>query len=337
LNLVTGATGILGSHVALELLKREQPVTAGRRQGSDIAKTEKLFAYYGASDQFAKIRWVDADVTDIFSVEEALEGVTAVYHCAGLVSFSAADRGRLFRLNEQGTRNVVNACLHRGVKQLCHASSLATIRNQDVAGPLTEQIFWKSTGRESDYSISKYNAEREAWRGLEEGLDVVIVNPGVILAPGFWDQSSSRLFSRCHEGNRFYTSGMAAYVGAPDVAQVMVALMERKMFGERYIVIEGNYSYREIFTRIQTRFGKKPPSVEVPPALLRAGQRVSSLLSFFRNRPPEVTRSMVRSLLNRQTYSNGKIRNALQHEFRPVPLLIDEICKAYMDERQTVK
>ncbi|MGZ4090066.1 MAG: NAD-dependent epimerase/dehydratase family protein [Bacteroidia bacterium] len=191
MNLVTGATGIIGSHVVLKLLQANKPVVAARQKNSDVAAVEKLFAYYTKESArlFQKIKWVEVDVCDIFSVEEALDGITIVYHCAGYISFDRRNREKLFKINEGGTANVVNACLLKNVT-LCHVSSIATINNLDYKDNLDETVFWKTSGRESDYAVSKYNAEREVWRGIEEGLRAVIVNPGVVLSPGFWNQSS---------------------------------------------------------------------------------------------------------------------------------------------------
>lgn len=332
MNLVTGATGILGSHVALVLLRRGETVLAARREGSSIEKAKRLFSYYGEENLFSAIRWVTLDVTDIYSVSDAVEQVKNVYHCAGMVSFSPQDHSSLFRINEEGTRNIVNACIHAGSKTLCHASSLATIRNPDWSGPLDETVFWKTSGRESDYAVSKYNAEREVWRGMEEGLDAVIVNPGVILSPGFRDQSSSRLFGRCYRGNRFYTDGQTGYIGAMDVAVTMTRLLGEKRFGERYILVEGNYTFREIFARIQSRFGRKAPDIRLSPFMLKAGQKASAIAAFVTGRRPEVSKAMVRSLLNRQVYSNQKIRTQTGVEFEPVPALIDAICAHYLEE-----
>lgn len=186
-NLVTGATGILGSHVVLALLQKGRKVVASKQPNSDLSKIKTLFSYYGneALRLYESITWVDLDVRDQLMIEDALEGIDTVYHCAGFVSFNRNERKKMMDINEQGTRNMVNACLHKNIDALCHVSSLATINNLDYTEALTEQVFWKTSGHESAYAISKYNAEREVWRGIEEGLRAVIVNPGVILSPGF--------------------------------------------------------------------------------------------------------------------------------------------------------
>jgi dihydroflavonol-4-reductase len=332
LNLVTGATGILGSHVVLTLLQNNQVVIACRQKNSDIKKVEELFAYYSKNSKvlFEKIKWIDVDVQDIFSIEEALEGITHVYHCAGFVSFNSKDRKKLMEINEKGTKNVVDACLHKNIQALCHVSSLATINNSDYILALNEDVFWKTSGKESDYAISKYNAEREVWRGIEEGLNAVIVNPGVILSPGFWGQSSSRLFETSYKRNRFYTRGTTAYVAASDVAGIMVALVSKKCFGQRYIVIEDNYSFQNILDCIQGNFNKPLPHINAPKMLLNAGRMAEGVLAFFTGKEPRLTKALVHSVLNKQLYSNQKVKKELNFEFQPVYQIIEQICRHHL-------
>jgi dihydroflavonol-4-reductase len=334
-NLVTGATGILGSHVVLELLRRNQPVTACRQKSSDVAQVKQLFAFYTADAEqlFQKIKWVEVDIRDLFSIEEALEGISTVYHCAGLVSFHKKDRHRLTEINEKGTANVVNACLHKKNMTLCHVSSIATINNSDYLQELNEEVFWKTSGRENDYAISKYNGEREVWRGMEEGLDALIVNPGVILSPGFWDQSSSRLFNACYKGNRFYTQGTSAYISAPDAAKAMVDLTTKRLFTNRYILIENNYSFYEVLNRIHKGLHKPAPSFKVPPLLLRLAIAFSGLAAFFSGRNARLTKAMMNAAFNRQLFSNKKLRETLDYQFTPIGETIEAICNYYLSQK----
>lgn len=330
MNLVTGATGIIGSHVVLNLLQNGQEVTAGKRRDSDLSKVRELFSYYSAgADLFAKIKWVDLDIRDQFSIEDALEGISQVYHCAGLVSFDPKDRQKLIAVNETGTRNLVNACLHKKTAMLCHVSSVATIHNLDHPSELREEVFWKRSGRESDYAISKYNAEREVWRGMEEGLNAVIVNPGVVLAPGFWEQSSSRIFELSYKGNTFYTSGLTGYVAASDVAGIMTTLVTRRITGERFILVEGNYSYRDILSHMNACFGKPAPSFAVPRFLLKAVAPLDRISSFFSGRERKITPALINSAFNQQRFISDKIKATLGFHFRPSHGVITEICRYY--------
>jgi dihydroflavonol-4-reductase len=334
-NLVTGATGILGSHVVLNLLRNNQPVIACKQKGSDIKKTERLFSYYVKDYKilFEKITWKELDILDVFSIEEVLEDVTNVYHCAGFVSFNSKDRKKLFDINEKGTRNMVNSCLHKKIQALCYVSSVATINNLDYPLTLTEEVFWKKSGHESDYAISKYNAEREVWRGIEEGLNAVIVNPGVILSPGFWDQSSSRMFSTCYKGNIFYTNGMAGYIAGSDVARVMVELVSKKLFSNRYILVEDNYTFHNILSHIQTNFNKRAPYINTSGILLKLGQFLEGIWSFFTGKDRILTPALINAAHNKQVYSNDKVKAVLATDFEPTHKIIEEICRYHRLEK----
>lgn len=331
MNLVTGATGILGSHVVLALLQNNQPVIACKQKSSDTSKVEELFSYYSEDYKalFAKIKWVEVDICDIFSIEEALEGITNVYHCAGYVSFNPKDTKKITLINETGTKNVVDACLQKKIPALCHVSSIGTINNLDYTLALNEEVFWKKSGKESDYAISKYNGEREVWRGMEEGLNAVIVNPGVILSPGFHEQSSSRLFNNSYKGNKFYTEGMSAYIAASDVAKSMIALVDKKKFGQRYILVEHNYSFRDIFSQMQRNFNKPAPTINVSRVMMIFGSYLERFIAFFTGKERKITRALINSAFNKQLFSNQKIKRELEIEFVPVYQIIEQICKKY--------
>lgn len=335
MNLVTGATGIIGSHVVLKLLQSGLPVLAARQKNSNIGSVEKLFSYYTNESKilFEKIKWVDIDILDIFSIEGALEGVSHVYHCAGYVSFDKRNRKKLFRVNEEGTANVVNACLPKNIS-LCHVSSIVTINNLDYKTELTEDVFWKTSGRESDYAISKYNAEREVWRGIEEGLNAVIVNPGVVLSPGFWNQSSSRIFSTCYKGNLFYTLGSAGLVSASDVAGIMIQLSEGRHYANRYIVIEENYSFKELFDAVQENFGKAKPKINATRFILQLGRIADGVVSKVTGKEPALTGSIINSALNKQHLSNKKVIQTLNYKFEKISTIIPKICRHYLNDAQ---
>lgn len=335
MNLVTGATGIIGSHVVLKLLQLGVPVMAAKQKNSDIYKVQKLFSYYSpeAKEFFEKIKWVDINITDVFSIEEVLTNVTTVYHCAGYVSFDRRKKSKLFKINETGTANVVNACLGKNIT-LCHVSSVVTINNLDYKTELTENVFWKTSGKESDYAISKYNAEREVWRGIEEGLRAVIVNPGVVLSPGFWDQSSSRIFSTCYRGNAFYTLGTAGLISAVDVADIMIKLVEEEQFANRYILVEGNYTFKYLFDLIQGYFGRPKPYINASRFILHLGRIAAGIRSKITSTEPALTKSIINSSLNKQTLSNQKIVQSLNFTFQPIEAVISKICSSYEEEKK---
>ncbi|MEY2629401.1 MAG: hypothetical protein RLZZ469_296, partial [Bacteroidota bacterium] len=224
--LVTGGTGLVGAHLLLQLTANETEIRAIYRNEKNIRKTQSLFQLYGKEDQFLKIQWMEGDIIDVPSLEKAFQGVTHVYHCAALISYNPKDENKLRKTNIEGTANIVNFCIDYNVSKLCHVSSIAALGDLKAnETTITEETEWNPEHYHSDYAISKYGAEMEIWRGQQEGLNVVIVNPGVIFGAGFWQQGSGMFFSAVQKGFPFYTNGTTGYVSATDVASVMIQLM----------------------------------------------------------------------------------------------------------------
>ena len=223
--------------------------------------------------------------------------------------------------------------MQKKVDALCHVSSIATINNSDYIVPLNESVFWKSSGKESDYAISKHNGEREVWRGIEEGLNAIIVNPGVILSSGFWHQSSSKLFDVCYKGNKFYTNGNAGYIAAEDVAACMLLLVSKRSFANRYILIENNYSVKEILDKIQTQLKKPKPSINAGKKLLGLARIIDAFISAFSNKQPQITKPVIHAALNTQLFSNNKIKALLPSPLLPVNQVIERVCADYLVDK----
>ena len=337
--LITGATGTIGAHVALKLVQQNNEVICIKRAGSDINKTKKIFSYYTSDYEklFNKIKWVDADICDIFSLLDVLDGVETVYHCAGLVTFNGKREKELFKINVEGTANIVNACLEKSVKALCHVSSIATIHNPDITLNINESVYWKSSPNVGNYAISKYNAEREVWRGIEEGLNAVIVNPAIVLSPGLWNQSSGKLFDMCYKELSFYTNGAGAIVDVNDVADCMIKLVEKKLFNNRFILIENNYTYKEILSKIHIEFGKKVPRYLATKPLLILADIAESIRCSFSKKEPVITKEAARASLDSNTYSNSKIKTALQFSFKSFDESLKFICNCYNTDLKNEK
>ena len=334
MNLITGATGLVGAHVALQLLKQNKEVVAIKRSGSDISKTKKLFSYYSthSEDLFQKIKWLDADVCDIFSLLDAFNGIETVYHCAGFVSFNSKDNKQMHLINAGGTANVVNACLEKNIKALCHVSSIATLQNPDITKNINESVYWKTSPTSSDYAISKYNAEREVWRGIEEGMNAVIVNPGIILGPGFWTQSSGKLFATCYNGSPFYTEGTSATVDAQDVANCMIQLTENKHFNKRFVLIENNYSFKDILSQIHIALGKKAPIYNAGKVLLTFGKWFDGLRCLVFTSERLITKETINAALQQNTFDNSLVKQTLGHTFISFNDSVNFISQCYLND-----
>jgi nucleoside-diphosphate-sugar epimerase len=336
--LVTGGTGLLGSHLLLDLVKSGRQVRAIKRETSNPGMVRKVFSYYVSNpdELAAKIEWVDADLMDFGAMEDAMKGISEVYHCGAIVSFYPRDHKEMLKVNIDGTANLVNQALENNVSKFCYVSSVATLgraENNDVS---TEETYWIPSKKNSVYGISKYGAEREIWRGMEEGLQALIINPSVILGPGYW-QDNSGLFRLVWEGLKYYTRGVNGYVDARDITRAMIALMDGNYFGQRYICSAANLSYQDFFGLIAKHLDKPAPTVNVPPAMTSVAWRVEAVRSFLTGSKPEVTREMATTTAQVYTYSSEKLCKTLNFTFRPIEDSIREICGFYIGDMMNDK
>jgi len=329
--LVTGGTGLLGSHLLFKLTEDKTPIRAIYRDLSRTESVKRLFLYYDAdcgAERFSQIQWVEGDILDVLSLDAALSDITVVYHCAALVSFARRDFHRLMKINRYGTANIVNCCLHAGVKKLCYVSSTAAIGGQ-ADSITTEQTPWKQTNRTSSYSISKYSAEKEVWRGVEEGLDCVIVNPCVIFGPGNWNESSLTIFRTVEKGLLFYTEGTNAIVDVRDVAEIMVRLTQSDIKNERFLCIGENLPFRKMTDEIANQMGKKRASISTPRWLIGLAWRISALTGLIRGKAPAVTKDSAHSAFSKMEYDASKVRDRLNFTFRSYKETVKNVLKAH--------
>ena len=225
MDLVTGGTGIVGSHILEELTRNGNTVRAIKRTTSDINLVQRVFEYYN-NPNFNCIEWVLGDVTDVPSIDEAMIGIENVYHAAAIVSFNKKDRKKMYKINVEGTANIVNLSLANNIKKLGYISSIASLGRTAGQEWYSEKDTWKTSKQNSYYAVTKYTAENEVWRGSEEGLDTVMVNPGVIVGPGDMYKSSGALFGTIYKGLKYYTKGTNGFVDARDVSRSIIQLVK---------------------------------------------------------------------------------------------------------------
>lgn len=327
--LVTGASGMVGARICLDLLLQGRPVAGLRRSNSSMEILERTFANH--RELLQRITWKTGDVTDVTSVYEALEDVQEVYHAAGLVSFDPLDRDRLQLINEYGTANVVNMALEHGVNRFCHISSVAALGRTGDEPFVTETATWKNSSYNSSYAISKYGAEREVWRGVEEGLKAVIVNPTVILGPANWNSGSGLLFRAVWEGLKFYPVGTTGFVDIGDVSKLAITLMEKEIFGERFIINAANISYFELFTTIAQALQRPAPSVKVSPSLAALAWRVERLRTLITGKAPVITRETAHTSSGSWSFDGGKVLRATGSSYRPIKDAVTEWSKVFLE------
>ncbi len=325
---VTGGTGLIGSHLLVELAKQHNQITAIYRNPKKIETVKKVFSYYLGEESeryFSSIQWVSCDILDVVQLKEVMQGHQIVYHCAAIVSFKRRDYTKMIRTNRVGTENIVNLCLDLKVDKLCYVSSTAAVGNKDIPSDVevTENGKWEKTNETSGYSISKYGAEKEVWRGIEEGLNAVIVNPSVVIGAGDWNESSLIIFRSIARGLKFYSPGANAFVDARDVAKIMVELVKRDIHNERFLCIGENLSFQELFNLIADRLGKKRPKYKVSPLLMGVAWRLATFWAAITFRSPAITKSSARSSFNVTKFSNHKIKDAIGFEFTPIEKAVE--------------
>ncbi|WP_370896960.1 NAD-dependent epimerase/dehydratase family protein [Chryseobacterium gossypii] len=334
---VTGATGILGRVVALELLKRGKSVRASKRSASNLDDVKSSYRFYteNPDEYFSKIEWIDVDFDDISSLQEALKGVDEVYHCAAKVGFDPKDDKEMYHTNAKGTANLLYACENSGVEKFLYISTVAVLDGFNEQGELDEESDFNPKVEHSAYAISKHMAEMEVWRASAEGLNVVIVNPGMIIGSGGWNQSSGQIFP-IFENNGFTFSGGSAYVDARDVAGIAVELMERNIFGERFIAVSEKKRYAEIGGQIRKKLGLKEPRV-LTEKQLNLGRIANFLLGWLIPKLRIITKSNIESVSSFNTISNKKIREKLDYQFIPVEKSVDFHLNNYINDKKLKK
>jgi dihydroflavonol-4-reductase len=329
--LITGGTGLVGAHLLLHLLEMgEYNLRAIYRKESHIQKTKALFELYHKGELFSHIEWMQGDITDIPSLELAFVDVTSVYHCAAKISFNPKEENQLRKTNIEGTANIVNFCIDKNVKKLCHVSSIAALgdlaQNESFVSETSE---WNPEVLHSDYAISKYGAEMEVWRGHQEGLEAVIVSPGVIFGPGFWNQGSGGFFTAIKKGMPFYTLGSSAYVTVTDVVKIMHQLMVSDCNGERFSVVAENRTYKDIILTLAKKMGASKPTLEANSWILNLGWRLDWLFSLVFRTKRKLSKHAAQSLLNTDVISNEKVKQQLNFTFEPIDLYLDTVVEYF--------
>jgi dihydroflavonol-4-reductase len=322
--LVTGGTGFLGSYIIKELVEKKCSVRAIRR-------SHKLPAYI-SSEIFDKVEWVEGDILDVISLEEALEGIDTVIHAAAIVSFTKKDREQMYRVNVEGTANVVNMALEKNVRRLIHISSVAELGRTTTGGSVNEEKKWEESKVNTHYAKSKYKSELEVWRGVSEGLNGVILNPSTILGYGDWNSSSCAIFKNIYEEFKWYTPGINGFVDVEDVARVVVSMLDNDINEQRFVVNGDNWAFKKLMDTIAESLGKKKPSRQTTPLLLNIAWRMEKFKSFFTRKKPLLTRESARVAISKTLFENDKVLKALPgFSFTPLQQTIRRASKKYLD------
>ncbi|SHF63263.1 Nucleoside-diphosphate-sugar epimerase [Cnuella takakiae] len=320
---MTGGTGFLGVYILQSLVQTGIGVRAIRRSDA--------LPFYLPRAIAEQVEWVPGDVLDVVSLEEAMEGIDAVIHSAAVVSFHSSDRQLLQQVNVEGTANVVNMAIERGVRRLVHISSVAALGRSVKAETVNEEKKWTDSKRNTAYAISKHGAEMEVWRGFAEGLEGVILNPSTILGFGNWHQSSCAIFKNAYQEFPWYTNGVNGFVGVEDVAQAAVQALLSDLHGKRFIVSADDLSFRNLLHLIADGFGKKRPAQNATPLLAGLAWRLEALKAMLSGKKPLLTSETARIAQSQTRFENSALLQALPgFTYTPLPVVIERAAAQYL-------
>jgi dihydroflavonol-4-reductase len=332
--LITGGTGFLGAYIIKALVEKGYAVRAIHRSApkNSGALRIKLPSYIPASIM-NKAEWVDGDILDVISLEEAMEGIDTVIHSAAIVSFNRKDRRQMYQVNVEGTANVVNMALEKNIRRLVHISSVAALGRTANGDKVDEEKKWEESKINTHYAKSKFKAELEVWRGATEGLSTVILNPSTILGYGDWNKGSSGIFKNVYNEFKWYSPGINGFVDVEDVAKVTILLMESDLTEERYIINGDNWHFQKLQDTMAEHFKKKKPSRQTTAFLIGLAWRLEKLKSFFSSHRPLLTKESARIAHSKTFFQNDKILKALPgFSFTPLEESIARACGKYLGE-----
>ncbi|MBQ4819735.1 NAD-dependent epimerase/dehydratase family protein [Aquimarina sp. MMG016] len=333
--LVTGATGLVGTHLLVKLIQEKKKVRALYRTEKKKEQAKKVFSSNFSEDGaalFDSIEWFKASINDVPLLSEAFKNITHVYHCAARITFNPSHYKKLRKINIEGTANIVNLCLIHDVEKLCHVSSIAALGDDPSKSSLDEKAEWNPEIPNSVYAITKYGAEMEVWRGTQEGLNAVIVNPGVIIGPGFFNTGSGYLFKKIYTGMKYYTTGTTGYVAINDVVNVMNQLMEGHYNKERYILVGENLSFKTAFSMMAEALNKPVPKKKASPFLMKIAFYLQLFSKTFFRTKRTIFKSSIKSAFSTTMYKNDKIKKELTYSFTPVKKAIQETATAFLKQ-----
>lgn len=315
--LVTGATGFIGSHLMCHLAQKDIFPVALFRHESNKNKVRGLFEaqFSDAEKRFEKIIWRKADFRDFSSLNSAFEGITKVYHCAGYISLAHKDANKLLEINEKGSAYLVDLCLTYRIEKLVYVSSIAALGNDPTTAIIDENTPWDNNNDKTPYAYSKYGGEIEVWRGMQEGLNAVIVNPGIVLGT---DSPISKILDRYKKGLRWFTPGSNGYVGIRDVIEVMDQLMNSKINGERFILVAENWTGKAIAQQMLRVGNRNKDVIWIPKGLLYLLWVLEHLLQTLGVRKRFLTRAMISSLFEKKEIDGKKIKSFIDFEYTPI-------------------
>jgi nucleoside-diphosphate-sugar epimerase len=339
--LLTGGTGFIGSYLLYYLLQEHESIRATRRAGSSLQHTEFIFRHLHVTDptpkneswqqMLSRVQWVEADILDTEALSEATKGIDTVFHAAASVSFNPKKGDHTRLVNIEGTANVVNACIENSVRKLAYVSSVAALARKPDA-KVNEDDELDELKFTNAYSESKYFAEMEVWRGQAEGLEVVVINPGIVLGWGNFNNGSPEMFKTIADGLKFYPPGANAFVDVRDVAKALILLnKDERATGRRFIAASANISYKQLFDQMANALGVRAPYIAAGKKLTYMVWLFAEAYAFITRGSPFVTKDMAMTSTRTYYYDTNRLVNELSYQYLPLEQTLKDTAAAYKD------
>lgn len=325
--LVTGGTGFIGAYIIKNLVEKGYAVRAIRRSAK--------LPFFIPKEILDKVDWIDGDILDVVSLNDAMKNIDAVIHSAAIISFSRKERKLMYQVNVEGTANVVNTALDNKVKRFLHVSSVAALGRTTTAEVVTEQKKWEENKTNTNYALSKHFAEMHVWRAFAEGLEGVVINPSTVLGYGNWHQSSCAIFKNAYRQFPWYTKGINGFVGVEDVAEASVQLLFSAITQKKFIVNSENWSFQQLFNTIADGLHKNRPHKEATKFMGEVAWRVEKFKEIITGKKALLTKETAKLAHSKTLFNSSALLQALPgFQFTPLETILKNSCENYLNALQ---
>lgn len=306
---VTGATGHIGNVLVRKLLANDEKVKVIVPEFEDFKPLEGL-----------KVEIENGDVRNIDSMINAFKGAEIVYHLAGIVTILSGNDDIIYHVNVEGTKNVVEACLKNNVKRLVYVSSVHALKE-----PAHDRVIDETCGYHAECAMGIYDktktlASLEVLKGIDKGLDAVLVCPSGVIGPYDYRISQmGHLIINFMKGDfKAYIDGAYDFVDVRDVAEGMILACKNGKSGESYILSGEQISVQELLLELEKITGTKAPSLKAPLWLVKGLSRIFPLYYKFTGKKPLFTSYSIDVLNSNSKISSSKAQNELNYLPRPI-------------------
>jgi dihydroflavonol-4-reductase len=304
---VTGATGHVGNVLVRRLLENEEKVRVFIPPSEDLKPLESL-----------NVEIIEGDIRDVDSLIQAFNGAEIVYHLAGIVSILPDTDGLLYEVNVIGTRNVVNACLKTGVKRLIYTSSIHAFKEPPHGTPIDEACPFEPEYSRGGYDQSKALASLEVLKGVDKGLDAVLVCPSGIIGPYDYKISQmGQLFVDFMNGKqKTYIDGAYDFVDVRDIAEGLINASKHGKNGEIYILSGERITVHELMLYLEEITEVKAPGFKMPLWFVKAVSKAAPIYYKLTDNKPLFTSYSIEVLNSNCDISSAKAQRELNFSFR---------------------